>query len=66
MKPKTEVLGGSHKVALPPFFLTKPSTDDKEVTDSFDTGFNYDDLEAILDGFVEVIYVLLAEFRVLS
>ena len=43
---------------------TKPSTDDEEVTDGFNIRFNNDDMEAILDGFVEVISILPAEFGV--
>ena len=66
VKPKNEVLGVNHRVAPPPFFLNKPSIDDVEVIDNFDIGFDDDDLEAILDGFVRLIYVILAKFWVPS
>ena len=64
-EPEAEVLEGSHKVAPLLFFLNKPSTDYDKVTDNFDIRFD-DDLEAILDGFVGLISVLLAEFGVPS
>ena len=64
-KPEAEILGGNHKFAPPPFFLNKPSSDDEEVTDNFDTGLD-NDLEAILDGFVGVISILPVEFEVPS
>ena len=46
-KPKAKDLGGNLRVAPPLLFLNKPSLDDKEVTDNFDTGFDVDDLKAI-------------------
>ena len=66
VKPKNEVLGGNYSVEPPLFFLNKPSIDDEEVIDNFNIRFDDDDLEAILDGFVRLIYILLAKFRVPS
>ena len=50
---------------LRPMFLNKPSFDDEEVIDNFDSGFD-DDLEAIFDNFVGVVSILPAEYRVTS
>ena len=48
-----------------PTFPNKPPSDDEEVTDNFDTGFD-NDLLAMLDNFVRVVSVLLAEYGVAS
>ena len=40
-----------------PMFLNKPPSNDKEVIDNFDSGFD-DDLESILDRFVKVVSIL--------
>ena len=59
-------MGGNHRVTPLPFFLNKPSTNNEEIIDNFNTGFDDDDLEALLDGMVRVISILLAEFGVLT
>ena len=46
-------------------FLNKPPSDNMEVTDNFDSGFD-DDLEAILDSFVRVVSILPAFYGVAS
>ena len=45
VKPKVKDFGGNLRVAPPPLFLNKPSSDDEKVTNNFDTSF--EDLEAI-------------------
>ena len=47
VKPKVEDLGGNLRVAQPPLSLKKPSSNDEELTDNFDIGFDDDDLEVI-------------------
>ena len=65
-KREDEVLGGNHRVMPPPFFLNEPFTVDEEVTDNFNTGFDDDELKALLDRFVGVISILPAKFGILS
>ena len=45
--PKAKDLGGNLRVAPLPLFLKKPSPNDEEITNNFDTSFDDDDLEAI-------------------
>ena len=49
----------------PPMFLNKPLSNDEEITNNFDSGFD-DDLEAIPDSFVRVVSILLAKYGVAS
>ena len=59
-------MGGNHRVTPLPFFLNKPSTNNEEIIDNFNTGFDDDDLEGLLDRMAGVISILLAEFGVLT
>ena len=63
--PLSEIRASPLIMPPPPMFLNKQPFDDEEVTNNFDSGFD-DDLEAILDNFVEVMFILPAEYGVAS